>query len=231
MAGTLALVGGAEWRTGCDFDRELLETQRRSRGARAPHRGGLRAPRPHHRGRHAVVRGARRHGARPAGAHPPRRRRRGERRPRSPTPPSSTCPPDRPCTCGPCSRTPPCGTPSWPPGSGAPSWRARAPGAWCSATRWSTRGAAPSPSGLGLIEPIAVIPHHDTWSEDKAKRTLKIAPKGLPIVGIDERTALIRDPDGTWRSSGAGDIAIFVDGQRRASCLAPVPCRRPVQRR
>jgi cyanophycinase len=67
--------------------------------------------------------------------------------------------------------------------------------------------------GLGLIEQIAVIPHHDTWSEDKAKRTLKIAPKGLPIVGIDERTALIRDPDGSWRSSGAGGVAIFVDGR------------------
>ena len=46
--------------------------------------------------------------------------------------------------------------------------------------------------GLGLIEQIAVIPHHDTWSEDKAKRTLHIAPDGLPIAGIDERTALLR---------------------------------------
>jgi cyanophycinase len=66
--------------------------------------------------------------------------------------------------------------------------------------------------GLGLLEQIAVIPHHDTWSEDKAKRTLHIAPKGLPIAGIDERTALIREPDGTWRVAGAGQVAVFVDG-------------------
>jgi cyanophycinase len=67
--------------------------------------------------------------------------------------------------------------------------------------------------GLGLIAPIAVIPHHDTWSEDKAKRTLHIAPAGLPIAGVDERTALIRSPEGEWRTSGAGAVAVFVDGE------------------
>jgi cyanophycinase len=67
--------------------------------------------------------------------------------------------------------------------------------------------------GLGLVEQLAVIPHHNTWSEDKAKRTLRIAPAGLPIVGIDERTALVRDPDGAWRATGSGTVAIFVDGQ------------------
>jgi cyanophycinase len=67
--------------------------------------------------------------------------------------------------------------------------------------------------GLGMIEQMAVIPHHDTWSEDKAKRTLHIAPAGLPIVGIDERTALIRSPDGRWTATGAGAVAIFVDGR------------------
>lgn len=66
--------------------------------------------------------------------------------------------------------------------------------------------------GLGLIGPMAVIPHHDTWSEDKERRTLKIAPAGLPVVGIDERTALLRDPDGTWRASGVGDVTVFVGG-------------------
>jgi cyanophycinase len=67
--------------------------------------------------------------------------------------------------------------------------------------------------GLGLIAPMAVIPHHDTWSEEKERRTLHIAPKGIPVVGVDERTALIRDPDGSWRSSGAGEVAVFVDAE------------------
>lgn len=66
--------------------------------------------------------------------------------------------------------------------------------------------------GLGLIEPVAVIPHHDTWSEDKAKRTLRIAPEGLPIAGIDARTALVRDPDGVWRATGAGAVIVYLDG-------------------
>jgi len=66
--------------------------------------------------------------------------------------------------------------------------------------------------GLGLLEQIAVIPHHDTWSEDKAKRTLRIAPSGLPIVGVDARTALIRDPDGAWRVGGAGTATVYLDG-------------------
>lgn len=68
--------------------------------------------------------------------------------------------------------------------------------------------------GLGLVEQLAVIPHHDSWSEDKAKRTLHIAPTGLPIAGIDERTALIRDPHGAWSVAGVGQVVVFVDGHK-----------------
>lgn len=64
--------------------------------------------------------------------------------------------------------------------------------------------------GLGLIEQLAVIPHHDTWSEDKAKRTLHIAPPRLPVVGVDERTALLRDPHGTWTVVGAGTAVVYL---------------------
>jgi cyanophycinase len=75
--------------------------------------------------------------------------------------------------------------------------------------------------GLGLLSPLAVIPHHDTWSEDKAKRTLHIAPTGIPIAGIDAKTALLRDPDGAWRSAGAGEVVVFMDGHEAGLDVLP----------
>ena len=75
--------------------------------------------------------------------------------------------------------------------------------------------------GLGLIEQLAFIPHHDTWSPDKAKRTIDLAPAGLPIVAVDERTAVIRAPDGAWSVEGAGTAVVFVDG--RATGIDALP--------
>ncbi len=66
--------------------------------------------------------------------------------------------------------------------------------------------------GLGLLANLAVIPAHNRWSEDAAHRTLKMSPPELVLVGIDERTALIRHPDGTWRTEGAGSVAVFQGG-------------------
>jgi cyanophycinase len=63
--------------------------------------------------------------------------------------------------------------------------------------------------GLGLLTNLAVIPHHNHWSEDKAHRTLLLAPEGLVVVGIDDATALIRRPDGSWTAEGAGAVAVF----------------------
>lgn len=67
--------------------------------------------------------------------------------------------------------------------------------------------------GLGLLKQLAVIPHVDTWSEDKLHRALKLAPQGLPVVGVDERTAVVRGHDGSWRVAGAGTARVWVDGQ------------------
>lgn len=75
--------------------------------------------------------------------------------------------------------------------------------------------------GLGLVAQLALIPHADTWSEDKRQRTLQLAPAGQPVVAIDERTALIRDPAGLWRTSGAGAVTVWVDGAERGVDVLP----------
>ena len=67
--------------------------------------------------------------------------------------------------------------------------------------------------GLGLVAQLAVIPHHNTWSPEKAKRTIHLAPAGLPLVAIDEQTAVVRRPGGGWVVEGAGETLVFVDGK------------------
>jgi cyanophycinase len=67
--------------------------------------------------------------------------------------------------------------------------------------------------GLGLIEQLAVIPHANTWSHEKAHRTVQLAAEGLRVAAIDEQTALLRDPDGSWRTAGAGQVQVYVDGR------------------
>lgn len=211
MSGTLALVGGAEWRAGCDFDRELLETSG---------------------GREVLVL--------PTAAayeHPDRAIEAAERwfdslgatvRPlRVLTRPDAV---DE-------ANAAPIADAAFIYLSGGSPMHLRSvlkdSPVWDALVAAWQRGAVLAGSGsgamvlcdpmvdprggaitlgLGLIEQVAVIPHHDTWSEDKAKRTLRIAPKGLPIVGIDERTALLRDPEGGWRTAGAGGVTVYVDG-------------------
>ncbi|MCB1038927.1 MAG: Type 1 glutamine amidotransferase-like domain-containing protein [Acidimicrobiales bacterium] len=75
--------------------------------------------------------------------------------------------------------------------------------------------------GLGVLPGLAVIPAHDHWSEDAAHRTRQMSPPNLVLAGIDERTALIREPDGTWRAEGAGDVVVFVGGA--PADLAAIP--------
>jgi len=68
--------------------------------------------------------------------------------------------------------------------------------------------------GLGLVNAMAVIPHANTWSQEKALRTYGLAPKGVTVVALDEQTAIIRAPErgGTWRAAGVGTAAAYCDG-------------------
>jgi cyanophycinase len=67
--------------------------------------------------------------------------------------------------------------------------------------------------GLGLVDHLAVLPHYDTWSDEKAHRTVQLATGHLRIAAVDERTALIRNADGTWTTAGAGEVTVYVDGK------------------
>src|SRR5579862_1528651 len=66
--------------------------------------------------------------------------------------------------------------------------------------------------GLGMVEQLAVIPNFGHENAEKVHRSIALAAPGLPVVGIPERTALVRDPDGSWRQTGEGDVQVFVSG-------------------
>jgi cyanophycinase len=67
--------------------------------------------------------------------------------------------------------------------------------------------------GLGLVSGLAVLPHYDTWSPEKAQRTVQLATGHLRIAAVDERTALVRHPSGTWAAAGSGEVTVYVDGR------------------
>lgn len=75
--------------------------------------------------------------------------------------------------------------------------------------------------GLDLLTTMTVIPRYNQWSPEKWHRTIDLAHRGLPVIGIDEATALIRSPKGEWRVEGAGEVHVFVDGQPSDLSILP----------
>lgn len=67
--------------------------------------------------------------------------------------------------------------------------------------------------GLGLLTGVTAVPAFSDWSEDRIHRTRTMTPPGLVLAGLDRATALIRDPDGSWRGEGAGAVTLFRDGR------------------
>jgi len=66
--------------------------------------------------------------------------------------------------------------------------------------------------GLGLVPSLAVMAHVRSWSPETRRRTIQLAPKGVPLVAIDEATAALRSPDGVWSSVGVGAATVWCDG-------------------
>ena len=63
--------------------------------------------------------------------------------------------------------------------------------------------------GLGLVPNLAVFPYHGTAADHMRERSIDLLPAAAQLVGIDEETALVRDPDGSWRVAGAGVVTLY----------------------
>ncbi len=70
--------------------------------------------------------------------------------------------------------------------------------------------------GLGLVDRLAVVPLSDAGQDaqgEKLHRSVVLAPAGLPVVVVPERTAVIRMPHGGWRSAGEGVPIVYLNGE------------------
>ena len=63
--------------------------------------------------------------------------------------------------------------------------------------------------GLGVVQNLAVFPYHGTAADHLRERSIDLLPRNAKLVGIDEQTALVRDPAGAWRTAGAGVVTVY----------------------
>ncbi len=75
--------------------------------------------------------------------------------------------------------------------------------------------------GLGLVTSLAVLAHAEPDVVAAHHRTFDLAGGGLAVAAVPERTALVRDPEGTWRSEGEGAVRVFVNGAEVAFDALP----------
>jgi len=66
--------------------------------------------------------------------------------------------------------------------------------------------------GLGLVGGLAVFPYHGTAADHLRDRSIDLLPKEAVLAGLDEHTALVRDPAGGWRAQGPGAVTLYRGG-------------------
>src|SRR4029079_3702683 len=63
--------------------------------------------------------------------------------------------------------------------------------------------------GLGIVPNLAVFPYHRTAADHLRERSIDLLPATAKLVGIDEETALVLNPEGTWRAAGSGRVTVY----------------------
>jgi cyanophycinase len=69
--------------------------------------------------------------------------------------------------------------------------------------------------GLGLLSDLAVFPYHGTAADHLRERSVDLLPPAALLAGIDEHTALVRDPEGAWTVDGEGSVRVYGNGDSR----------------
>ena len=75
--------------------------------------------------------------------------------------------------------------------------------------------------GLGLVPSLAAMTKTHEWSPETKRRTIQLANKGLPVVAVDDATALLRSPKGDWSVVGVGSATVYVDGKETGLSRLP----------
>ena len=63
--------------------------------------------------------------------------------------------------------------------------------------------------GLGVVADLAVFPYHGTAAAHMRDRSIDLLPSTAKLVGIDEETALVRNQKGKWRVAGVGTVTVY----------------------
>ena len=66
---------------------------------------------------------------------------------------------------------------------------------------------------LGIVPGVAVLPHHERQDPEETSQSLRAqAPAGLTVLGIDARTGCLGSP-GQWRVIGSGKVTVYQGDQ------------------
>jgi cyanophycinase len=63
--------------------------------------------------------------------------------------------------------------------------------------------------GLGLVNGLAIFPYHGSTAEHLRDRSTELLPRDAVLAGVDGGTALVRDREGNWRALGGGSVTLY----------------------
>ncbi len=63
--------------------------------------------------------------------------------------------------------------------------------------------------GLGVVEGVAVFPYHGSAADHLRERSIDLLPANAILAGVDEETALLRQPGPHWSVEGKGTVTLY----------------------